>query len=126
MDKKIFGKRLKKANKNLLKSILFEAGLRNRVYEILLAQKYGSSREGMLKAVEENGGMSTLNNALKYMDNPLVVTTLSKLGIDVNSLKTMAKSIQQTNGNTNSALNPSNYSNNVVDDLQKRLERLKQ
>lgn len=80
----------------------------------------------MLKAVEENGGMSTLNNALKYMDNPLVVTTLSKLGIDVNSLKTMAKSIQQTNGNTNSALNPSNYSNNVVDDLQKRLERLKQ
>lgn len=35
MDKKIFSKRLKKANKNLLKSILFEAGLRNRVYEIL-------------------------------------------------------------------------------------------
>ena len=87
-----------------------------------LAQKYGNSRDGMIRAVSENGGLPVLEEAMKYVDNPLVVAALNKMGVNVAEIKAMAESLKQTAPTQNLT-----YSNdNVVDGLQQRLNRLKQ
>lgn len=87
-----------------------------------LAQRYGNSKEGMLKAVKDYGGIPALDEAMKHIDNPLVVTALNSMGINVNELKVMAESIKNTQpvNNINIPVN-----NTVVDELQQRLNRLK-
>lgn len=87
-----------------------------------LAQQYGNSKEGMLKAVKDHGGIPALDEAMKYIDNPLVLTALNSMGVNVNELKVMAESIKHTQpvNNINAPVN-----NAVVDELQQRLNRLK-
>lgn len=88
-----------------------------------LAVQYGSSKEGMLKAVQEHGGIPALNEAMKYIDNPLVVTALNTMGVNVNELKVMAESLKG-NAQPSRTLNAPIH-NTVVDDLQQRLNKLK-
>ena len=86
-----------------------------------LAAQYGSSKEGMLRAVNEHGGIPALTEAMKHIDNPLVVTALNAMGVNVNELKMMAEGLK---GNTVPKANTS-VSNSVADELQQRLNKLK-
>lgn len=86
-----------------------------------LSQRYGNSREGMLKAVQENGGIPALDEAMKYIDNPLVVTALNRIGVNASELKVLANSLK----GTTPVQNREPLKDNVVDDLQQRLNRLK-
>lgn len=88
-----------------------------------LAMQYGSSKEGMLKAVQEHGGIPALNEAMKYIDNPLVVTALNTMGVNVNELKVMAESLKGASQPISRTNTP--VSNTVADELQQRLNRLK-
>ena len=88
-----------------------------------MAVQYGSSKEGMLKAVQEHGGIPALDEAMKHIDNPLVVTALNAIGVNVNELKVMAESLRGTSQPISRANTP--VSNTVADELQQRLNKLK-
>lgn len=45
-----------------------------------LANNYGNSKEGFIKAVNENGGTESLTKALATLDNPNVARVLTALG----------------------------------------------
>ena len=68
-----------------------------------LANNYGNSKEGFIKAVNENGGTESLTKALATLDNPNVARVLTALGHPpesikqaVNSLGAIAPTPQQT------------------------------
>lgn len=73
-----------------------------------LANNYGNSKEGFIKAVNENGGTESLTKALATLDNPNVARVLTALGHPpesikqaVNSLGAIAPTPQQTPNNQN-------------------------
>lgn len=73
-----------------------------------LANNYGNSKEGFIKAVNENGGTESLTKALATLDNPNVARVLTALGHPpesikqaVNSLGAITPTPQQTPNNQN-------------------------
>lgn len=52
-----------------------------------LANNYGNSKEGFIKAVNENGGTESLTKALATLDNPNVARVLTALGHPPESIK---------------------------------------
>lgn len=77
---------------------------------IEMATKYQNNIDGLKQAINDNGGMDKFKQALSVLDNPRVSGTLSKLGINVNELKTVGNQV------TNTA--------NSVKDIKTRLSRL--
>ena len=77
---------------------------------IEMATKYQNNIDGLKQAINDNGGMDKFKQALSVLDNPRVSGTLSKLGINVNELKTVGNQV------TNTA--------NSVKDIKTRLARL--
>lgn len=77
---------------------------------IEMATKYQNNIDGLKQAINDNGGMDKFKQALNVLDNPRVSGTLSKLGINVNELKTVGNQV------TNTA--------NSVKDIKTRLARL--
>lgn len=55
-----------------------------------LANNYGNSKEGFIKAVNENGGTESLTKALATLDNPNVARVLTALGHPPESIKQSA------------------------------------
>lgn len=89
-----------------------------------LANNYGNSKEGFIKAVNENGGTESLTKALATLDNPNVARVLTALGHPpesikqaVNSLGAIAPTPQQTPNNQNIS--------NEIRSFEERLKRLK-
>lgn len=77
---------------------------------IEMATKYQNNIDGLKQAINDNGGVDKFKQALGMLDNPRVSGTLSKLGINVNELKTVGNQV------TNTA--------NSVKDIKTRLSRL--
>lgn len=77
---------------------------------IEMATKYQNNIDGLKQAINDNGGMDKFKQALNVLDNPRVSGTLSKLGINVNELKTVGNQVTNTT--------------NSVKDIKTRLSRL--
>lgn len=77
---------------------------------IEMATKYQNNMDGLKQAINDNGGMDKFKQAVNLLDNPKVSGTLSKLGINVNELKTVSNQV------TNTA--------NSVLDIKNRLSKL--
>lgn len=77
---------------------------------IEMATKYQNNIDGLKQAINDNGGIDKFKQALGMLDNPKISSTLSKLGININELKTVGNQV------TNTA--------NSVKDIRNRLSRL--
>ena len=75
-----------------------------------MATKYQNNIDGLKQAINDNGGIDKFKQALGMLDNPKISGTLSKLGININELKTVGNQV------TNTA--------NSVKDIKNRLSRL--
>lgn len=77
---------------------------------IEMATKYQNNIDGLKQAINDNGGIDKFKQALDMLDNPKISGTLSKLGINVNELKTVSNQVASTT--------------NSVKDIKNRLSRL--
>lgn len=87
-----------------------------------LANNYGNSKEGFIKAVNENGGTESLTKALATLDNPNVARVLTALGHPpesikqaVNSLGAIAPTPQQTPNNQNISNEIRSFEERLID-----------
>lgn len=86
-----------------------------------IANNYGNSKEGFIKAVNDNGGLPSLQKAMKTLDDPKVASVLTALGYSPDTIRNAVNGInmqQQT---------PKNIStpNDELKSLEERLKRLK-
>lgn len=65
-----------------------------------LANNYGNSKEGFIKAVNENGGTESLTKALATLDNPNVARVLTALGHPPESIKQAVSEMINAGGTT--------------------------
>ena len=77
---------------------------------IEMATKYQNNIDGLKQAISDNGGIDKFKQALSMLDNPKISGTLSKLGINVNELKTVGNQVANTA--------------NSVSDIKARLAKL--
>lgn len=89
-----------------------------------VAGKYGNSREGLIKAIEDNGGQEALNKALQSLNNPMVAGVLTALGYPPDKIKAALSNLENVPQQTNNALPNSNLYGDVKN-LQDRLSKLK-
>lgn len=77
---------------------------------IEMATKYQNNIDGLKQAINDNGGMDKFKQALSVLDNPKIANTLTKLGINVNEIKTVGNQVT--------------YTANSVKDIKTRLSKL--
>ena len=75
-----------------------------------MATKYQNNIDGLKQAISDNGGIDKFKQALSMLDNPKISGTLSKLGVNVNELKTVGNQVANTA--------------NSVSDIKARLAKL--
>lgn len=63
-----------------------------------LANNYGNSKEGFIKAVNENGGTESLTKALATLDNPNVARVLTAITSEANDIDIVVPSRTIYNG----------------------------
>lgn len=51
-----------------------------------MSSKYSQDFNGLLKAVSENGGISKVDEAMRYVNNPMVKKGLNMVGLDTNQI----------------------------------------
>ena len=85
-----------------------------------LANNYGNSKEGFIKAVNENGG----TKALATLDNPNVARVLTALGHPPESIKQAVNSLGAITPTPQQTPNNQNISNEIRS-FEERLKRLK-
>ena len=68
-----------------------------------MGSKYSQDFNGLLKAVQENGGMAKVDEAMKYINNPMVKKGLNLIGLsteEITNAYNKLKSTPMTSKNT--------------------------
>lgn len=103
--------------KNLM-SLASQFGLGNdKINKVMeLSNNYPKDINGIRKLINENGGRSFLDKALKTAQNPLVKPILKKLGVTEELINGITSELNTTCNNNNA---------NGTDDIFERLKKLK-
>ena len=58
-----------------------------------IANNYGNSKEGFIKAVNDNGGLPSLQKAMKTLDDHKVASVLTALGYSPDTIRNAVNGI---------------------------------
>ena len=82
-----------------------------------MSNNYSQDINGLIKAINENGGMSKVDEAMRYVNNPIVKKGLSMLGISANDINNAYNQVKNVPMAQNKPTSTNSYT--------ERLNRLK-
>ncbi len=70
-----------------------------------MASKYPATKQGLMQAIADNGGINKAKEALNVVDKPLVKKGLGFLGINKTDINNVLKDVEGGNNVTTNATN---------------------
>ena len=75
-----------------------------------MANKYGADKQGLIQAINENGGMKKVDEAMGYLNNSKVKNALGYFGLSTQKIQNVYNEIKGTSTPQNNT-----SSNNLLD-----------